>query len=123
MTFFYIFSFFICYLFNLFFRYLCSHMILYVAIEIIIKSLNIEMFELSHDLECVIKMVVVTDTDEKLLQGIVEITWLYSLDQCNQSCHVQWVQLFVKSSSLIKNFFFHIAKDKSYLQSINLKWK
>ena len=55
-------------------------MILYVAIEIIIKSLNIEMFELSHDLECVIKMVVVTDTDEKLLQGIVEITWLYSLD-------------------------------------------
>ena len=34
-------------------------------------------------------MVVVTDTDEKLLQGIVEITWLYSLDQCNQSCHVQ----------------------------------
>ena len=123
MTFFYIFSFFICYLFNLFFRYLWSHMILYVAIEIIIKSLNIEMFELSHDLECVIKMVVVTDTDEKLLQGIVEITWLYSLDQCNQSCHVQWVQLFVKSSSLIKKFFFHIAKDKSYLQSINLKWK
>ena len=80
MTFFYIFSFFICYLFNLFFTYLWSHIILYVAIEIIIKSLNIEMFELPHDLKCVIKMVVVTDTDEKLLQGIVEITWLYSLD-------------------------------------------
>ena len=29
---------------------------------------------------CKKKMVVVMDTDGKLLQGIVEITWLYSLD-------------------------------------------
>ena len=29
------------------------------------------MFELLQDLKCVEKMVVVTDTDEKLLQGIV----------------------------------------------------
>ena len=70
------------------------------------------MFELPHDLKCVIKMVVVTDTDEKLLQGIVEITWLYSLDQCNQSCHVQWVQLFVKSSSLRKIYFSHSKAQK-----------
>ena len=63
---------------------------LYVVIEIIIKTLQFAMFELPQDLiKCVEKMVVVTDTDEKLLQGIVEITWLYSLDQCNQSCHVQ----------------------------------
>ena len=55
-------------------------MILYVIIEIIIKTLNIAMFELPQDLKCVEKMVVVTGTDEKLLQGIVEITWLYSLD-------------------------------------------
>ena len=55
-------------------------MILYVVIEIIIKTLNIAMFELPQDLKCVEKMVVVTDTDEQLLQGIVEITWLYSLD-------------------------------------------
>ena len=55
-------------------------MILYVVIEIIIKTLNISMFELPQDLKCVEKMVVVTDTDETLLQGIVEITWLYSLD-------------------------------------------
>ena len=32
-------------------------------------------------------MVVVTETDEKLWQGIVEITWLYSLE-CNQSFDV-----------------------------------
>ena len=74
------------------------------------------MFEYPQDLKCVEKMVVVTDTDEKLLQGIVEITWLYSLDQCNQSCHVQWVQLFVKSSSLIKKFFAHSEGQK-------LSWK
>ena len=49
---------------------------LYVVIKIIIKTLNIAMFELPQDLECVEKMVVLTDTDEKLLQGIVEITWL-----------------------------------------------
>ena len=41
------------------------------------------MFELPQDLKRKGKMVVVTDTDEKLLQGIVKITWLYSLDQCN----------------------------------------
>ena len=55
-------------------------MILYVVIETIIKTLNIAMFEYPQDLKCVEKMVVVTDTDEKLLQGIVEITWPYSLD-------------------------------------------
>ena len=55
-------------------------MILYVIIEIIIKTLNIAMFELPQDLKCVEKMVFLTGTDEKLLQGIVEITWLYSLD-------------------------------------------
>ena len=38
------------------------------------------MFELLRDIKCVEKIVVVTDSDEKLLQGIVEITWLYSLD-------------------------------------------
>ena len=80
MTFVYIFAFFICYFFNLFFPYLWSHVILYVVIEAIIKTLNIAMFEYPQDLKCVEKMVVVTDTDEKLLQGIVEITWLYSLD-------------------------------------------
>ena len=64
-------------------------MILYVVIEIIIKTLYIAMFELPQDLKRKGKMVVVTDTDEKILQGIVKITWLYSLDQCNQSCHVQ----------------------------------
>ena len=37
---------------------------LYVVIEIIIKTLNIAMFELPQDLKCVKKMVVVTDTDE-----------------------------------------------------------
>ena len=46
---------------------------MYAAIEIIIKTLNIAMFELPQDLKCVEKMVVVTETDEKLLQGIVEI--------------------------------------------------
>ena len=64
-------------------------MILYVVIEIITKTLYIAMFELPQDPKRVRKMVVVTDTDVKLLQGIVEVTWLYSLDQCNQSCHVQ----------------------------------
>ena len=64
MTFFYIFAFFICYFLNLFFTYLWSVMILYVVIEIIIKTLNIAMFELPQDLKCVKKMVVVTDTDE-----------------------------------------------------------
>ena len=53
---------------------------LYVVIEIIIKTLNIGMFELPHDLKCFEKIVAVTGTDEKLLQGIVEITWLYVLD-------------------------------------------
>ena len=80
MSFCYIFAFFVCYFLNLFFTFLWSHIILYAAIEIIIKTLNIAMFELPQDLKCVEKMVVVTDTDEKLLQGIVEITWLYSLD-------------------------------------------
>ena len=51
---------------------------LYVVVELIIKTLKFAMFELLQDLKCVEKMVVVTDTDEKLLQGIVEITWLYS---------------------------------------------
>ena len=64
-------------------------MILHVVIEIITKTLYIAMFELPQDPKRVRKMVVATDTDVKLLQGIVEITWLYSLDQCNQSCHVQ----------------------------------
>ena len=50
---------------------------LYVVIKIIVKTLNIAMFELPQGLKCVEKMVVVTDTDEKLLQGIVEIIWLY----------------------------------------------
>ena len=62
---------------------------LHVVIQMIIKTLKFAMFELLQDLECVEKMIAVTDTDEKLLQGIVEITWLYSLDYCNQSCHVQ----------------------------------
>ena len=39
-------------------------MILYVVIKIIIKTLNIVMFELSQDLKCVEKMVYGTDTDE-----------------------------------------------------------
>ena len=64
MNYFYIFAFFICYFLNLFFTYLWSLMILYVVIEIIIKTLNIAMFELPQDLKCVKKMVVVTDTDE-----------------------------------------------------------
>ena len=64
MNYFYIFAFFICYFLNLFFTYLWSDMILYVVIEIIIKTLNISMFELPQDLKCVEKMVVVTDTDE-----------------------------------------------------------
>ena len=38
------------------------------------------MFELPRDIKCVEKIVVVADSDEKLLQGIVEITRLYSLD-------------------------------------------
>ena len=37
------------------------------------------MSELPQDVQSVEKLVVVTDTDEKLLQGIVEITWLYNL--------------------------------------------
>ena len=54
---------------------------LYVVIEIIIKTLTFSMFEPPQDLKCVKKkMVVVMDTDGKLLQGIVEITWLYNLD-------------------------------------------
>ena len=55
-------------------------MILYVVIEIIIKTLNTAMYKLPQDLKYVEKIVVVTETDKKLLQGIVEITWLYSLD-------------------------------------------
>ena len=47
---------------------------MYAFIEIIIKTLKFPMFELPQDLKCVEKMVAVTDTDEKLLQGIVEIT-------------------------------------------------
>ena len=74
MSFFYIFAFFMCYFFNLFFTFLWSHIILYAAIEIIIKTLNIAMSELPQDVQSVEKLVVVTDTDEKLLQGIVEIT-------------------------------------------------
>ena len=62
---------------------------LYVVIQMIIKTLKFAMFELLQDLECVEKMIAVTDTDEKLLHGIVEITWLYILDYYNQSCHVQ----------------------------------
>ena len=46
---------------------------MYAFIEIIIKTLKFPMFELPQDLKCV-EMVAVTDTDEKLLQGIVEIT-------------------------------------------------
>ena len=49
----------------------------YVVIELIIKGLKFAMFELPQDLKYVEKRVVVTDTDEKLLQGIVENTWLY----------------------------------------------
>ena len=63
-----------CYFFNLFFTFLWSHIILYAAIEIIIKTLNIAMSELPQDVQSVEKLVVVTDTDEKLLQGVVEIT-------------------------------------------------
>ena len=55
-------------------------MILYVVIEIILKTLYFAMFELPQDFKCVKKMVVMTDRDEKILQVIVEITWLYSLD-------------------------------------------
>ena len=49
-------------------------MILYVVIEIIIIILKFTIFELQQDIKCVKEMVVVTDTDEKLLEGIVEIT-------------------------------------------------
>ena len=81
MTFFCIFVFFICYFFNLCFTYLWSHMMLYVVIKIIIKILQFAMFELLQDLiKCVEKKVIVTDTDEKLLQGIVEFAWPYILD-------------------------------------------
>ena len=42
---------------------------MYAFIEIIIKTLKFAMFELPQDLiKCVEKMVVVTDTDKKLLQ-------------------------------------------------------
>ena len=47
---------------------------LYVVIEIIIIILKFTMFELPQDIKCVKEMVVVTNTDEKLLEGIVEIT-------------------------------------------------
>ena len=60
--------------FNLLFIYLWSHMMLYVVAEIIIKTLKFAMIELPQDLKCIEKMLVVTDTDEKLLQGIIEIT-------------------------------------------------
>ena len=79
MTFSYISAFFICYFLNFFYIFMepydpvCCYWNNY-------KTLNIAMFELPQDLKCVEKMVVVTDTDETLLQGIVEITWLYSLD-------------------------------------------
>ena len=53
---------------------------LYVVIEIIIKTLKFPMLELPQEIRCVKKMLAVTDTDGKLLQGIVEITRLYSLD-------------------------------------------
>ena len=73
MTFFCIFVFFICYFFDFCFTYLWSHITLYVVIKIIIKSLQFAMFELPQDLiKCVEKKVIATDTDEKLLQGIVE---------------------------------------------------
>ena len=49
-------------------------MMLYVVTEIIIKTLKFAMIELPHDLKCIEKMLVVTETDEKLLQGIIEIT-------------------------------------------------
>ena len=69
MNFFRIFLFFISYFCNLCFTYLWSHMMLYVVIKIIIKTLKFAMFELPQDLiKCVEKLVVVTDTDEKLLQ-------------------------------------------------------
>ena len=74
MTFFCIFVFFICYFFDLFFTYLWSHMMLYVVAEIIIKTLKFAMFEFPQDLKCVEKIVAVTGTDGKLLQGIAEIT-------------------------------------------------
>ena len=88
---------------------------LYVVIKIIVKTLNIAMFELPQGLKCVEKMVVVTDTDEKLLQGIVEIIWLYSFMSSSVSSVV------CKRWFFDKIFFFYMAKDKSYLQSINLK--
>ena len=71
MTFFCIFVFFIYYFLIYFLDIDGAIMMLYVVIEIIIKTLKFAMFELPQDLKCVEKMVVVTDTDEKLLQGIV----------------------------------------------------
>ena len=71
MTFFCIFVFFIYYFLIYFLDIDGAIMMLYVVIEIIIKTLKFAMFELPQDLKCVKKMVVVTDTDEKLLQGIV----------------------------------------------------
>ena len=47
---------------------------LYVVAEIIIKTLKFAMFEFPQDLKCVEKIVAVTGTDGKLLQGIAEIT-------------------------------------------------
>ena len=44
---------------------------LYVVTEI---TLKFAMIELPQDLKCIEKMLVVTDTDENLLQGIIEIT-------------------------------------------------
>ena len=73
---------------------------LYVVIKIIIKTLNIPMFELPQGLKCVEKMAVVTDTDEKLLQGIVEIIWLYSFMSSSVSSVV------CKKWFLDKIFFF-----------------
>ena len=73
---------------------------LYVVIKIIVKTLNIAMFELPQGLKCVEKMVVVTDTDENLLQGIVEIIWLYSFMSSSVSSVV------CKKWFLDKNFFF-----------------
>ena len=73
---------------------------LYVVIKIIVKTLNIAMFELPQGLKCVEKMVVVTDTDENLLQGIVEIIWLYSFMSSSVSSVV------CKKWFLDKFFFF-----------------
>ena len=73
---------------------------LYVVIKIIVKTLNIAMFEIPQGLKCVEKMVVVTDTDENLLQGIVEIIWLYSFMSSSVSSVV------CKKWFLDKIFFF-----------------